>query len=161
MKRKSSASVIKDAHLGVAVRKLVKAWPERMDYGQLDDRCKLLGCELFSGLVKTWREVDEDKAIHFFLLANQAAQLAKDYVKKRGLIFIGEGESNYWNATKVSPAVVARWHKEKADRLKAEREKAEAETESWWTTLAPKLKEALLSSNRNAPQATLGRFESM
>ena len=151
MKRKTSASVIKADQLEATVRDRVKAWPEKMDYGQLDDLCGLLGCDLFAGLVKIWREKDEGEASHFRLLSMNAGQLAKDYVKKRGFIFIGDGVANYWNATKVSPTVVAQWQKEKAVRLKVEREKSEAETETWWATLAPELKEALLTANRNAP----------
>jgi hypothetical protein len=151
MKRKSSASVIKAAQLEATVRDRVKAWPDKMDYGQLHRLSEMLGCELFAGLVKTWHEEDEGCASHFMLLAMTAGQLAKDYVKKHGFIFIGDGQANYWNATKVSPAVVAKWQKEKAVRLKVEGEKGEAETETWWATLAPELKEALLRANRNAP----------
>jgi hypothetical protein len=153
MKRKTSASIIKADQLEATIRDRVKAWPEKMDYGQLHRLCELLGCDLFAGLVKTWRVEDEDCASHFMLLAMNAGQLAKDYVKKRGFIFIGNGKANYWNATRVSPAVVAQWQKAKAVRLKVEREKGEAETETWWATLAPELKEALLTANRNAPPA--------
>ena len=111
MKRKTSASIIKADQLEATVRDRVKAWPEKMDYGQLHRLCELLGCDLFAGLVKIWREEDESEASHFRLLSMDAAQLAKDYVKKRGFIFIGDGESNYWNATKASPADVAQWQK--------------------------------------------------
>jgi hypothetical protein len=151
MKRKTSASVIKADQLEATVRNRVKVWPEKMDYKQLDDLCGLLGCELFAGLVKTWHYEDGDEAYHFYRLGSDAGQLAKDYVKKRGFIFIGDGGANYWNATKASPSVVAQWKKEKAVRLKVESEKFEAEMETWWATLAPALKEALLSANRNAP----------
>lgn len=158
MKRKTSASVIKADQLEATVRDRVKAWPERMDYGQLDNLCRLLGCELFSGLVKTWRTKDEGCASHFMLLAMNAGQLAKDYVKKRGFIFIGDGKVSYWNATRVGPTVVAQWQKEKAARLKVGREKHEAETVTWWATLAPELKEALLTANRNSPPAPSNFF---
>lgn len=154
MKRKTSASVIKADQLEATVRDRVKVWPEKMDYGQLDALCESLGCELFALNVKKdylFHRVDESDASHFRLLAMSAGQLAKDYVKKRGFIFIGCGKACYWNATKVSPAVVAQWQKEKAVRCKVEREKGKAETETWWETLAPELKEALLTANRNAP----------
>ena len=117
MKRKTSASIIKADQLEATVRDRVKAWPEKMEYKQLDDLCKLIGCELFAGLVKTWHEKDEDCACTFMLLAMNAGQLAKDYVKKRGFIFIGDGKAHYWNATRVSPAVVAQWQKGKASLL--------------------------------------------
>jgi hypothetical protein len=160
MKRKNSVSLVRANQLEATVRNRVKAWPERMDYGQLDDLCKLLGCELFAGLDKTWRKYekyDGGGAQYFLSLATNAGQLAKDYVKKRGFIFISNGEKSYWNATKVSPTVVAQWQKEKVVRLKAESEKYKAEIEVWWANLAPPLKEALLTANRNAPTYKPGR----
>jgi len=154
MKRKTSAAVIKTDQLEATVRDRVKVWPEKMGYGQLDALCESLGCELFASNVKKdylYHQVDEGVAIHFKMWAMAAGSLAKDYVKKRGFIFIGDGREYYWNATKVSPAVVAQWQKEKEVRRKAAREKDAADTESWWATLAPELKEALLTANRNAP----------
>ncbi len=157
MKLKNSVALVRANELEATVRDCVKAWPEKMDSGQLDDLCKLLGCELFAGLDKTWRKYDGGGAQYFHHLATNAGQLAKDYVKKRGFIFISNGEKSYWNATKVSPAVVAQWQKEKAVRLKAESEKYNAEIEVWWANLAPPLKEALLTANRDAPTYKPGR----
>lgn len=153
MRRKSKVAKAKAEELREAVYDRVKEWPERMDYAQLDELALVLGCELFAGGIPVYASGGSPDAWDFLFLADDAKAKAKDFVKARGFILpYGGSVSDYRNTTKVSAEVVARWKSEKASRLKAESAKREAETERWWATLAPNLKESLEQAWRSNPR---------
>lgn len=158
VKRKSKVAKAKAEELREAVYDRVKEWPERMNYAQLDELALALGCELFADGIPVFASGGSPDASDYHYLALRASFKAKDFVKARGFVFSYGGANDYRNTTKVSAEVVARWKSEKASRIKSDNAKAEAETERWWATLAPNLKESLAEAWRSNAR---GRFDSM
>jgi hypothetical protein len=158
VRRKSKVAKAKAEELREAVYDRVKEWPERMDYAQLDELALALGCELFADGLPVFAFRDNPKPIDFLSLAYQAQSKAKAFVKARGFVFPYGGANDYRNTTNVSAEVVARWKSEKAERIKSENAKSEAETNLWWAKLAPNLKASLEEAQRSNPRR---RFDSM
>jgi hypothetical protein len=150
--RKSKVAKAKAEELREAVYDRVKEWPERMDYAQLDELAFVLGCELFAYGLTVFSFRDNPTPIHFLSLACQAQSKAKAFVKARGFVFPYGGANDYRNTTNVSAEVVALWKSEKAERIKAENAKYEAETNLWWAKLAPNLKASLEEAQRSNPR---------
>lgn len=159
VRRKSKVAKAKAEELREAVCDRVKEWPERMNYAQLNELALALGCELFAGGIPVYASGGSPDAWDYRWLADDAKAKAKAFVIARGfVIYYGWAENenggvgDYRNATKVSAEVVARWKSEKASRSKSEYAKAKAETERWWATLAPNLKESLAEAWRSNPR---------
>jgi len=152
VRRKSKVAKAKAEELREAVYDRVKEWPERMDYAQLDELALALGCELFADGLPVFAFRDNPKPIDFLSLAYQAQSKAKAFVKARGFVFPYGGANDYRNTTNVSAEVVARWKSEKAERIKSENAKSEAETNLWWAKLAPNLKASLEEAQRSNPR---------
>lgn len=153
VRRKSKVAKAKAEELREAVYDRVKEWPERMDCAQLDELALALGCELFADGLPVFAFRDNPKPIDFLSLAYQAQSKAKAFVKARGFVLTyGGAGGDYRNTTNASAEVVARWKSEKAERIKSENAKSEAETERWWAKLAPNLKESLEEAWRSNPR---------
>ena len=157
VRRKSKVAKAKAEELREAVCDRVKEWPERMDYAQLNELAFALGCELFADGIPVFAWRDSPIARDYRWLADDAKSKAKAFVIARGFVISygwaeNGGVGDYRNATKVSAEVVARWKSEKASRVKSDNAKREAETERWWATLAPNLKESLEEAWRSNPR---------
>lgn len=148
MKSKPKADQLREA-----VYDRVKGWPERMSYAQLDELALVLGCELFAGGIPVYPSLAKNPdASDYRFLAYDAKTKAKAFVKARGFVLPYGGADDYRNTTKVSAEVVARWKSEKAERIKEDNARSEAETERWWANLAPNLKESLRQAWRSNPR---------